>query len=58
MDRRHFITFLASMGALSTIPSVARSKDKALILGIFPRRNIKVTYKLITPMAQNLSQQL
>ena len=59
MDRRHFITYiLASMGAMGTISSAAHSKEKTLILGIFPRRNIKITYKLFTPMARYLSQQL
>ena len=58
MDRRHFLSYiLASLGALNSI-SIAHAKEKPLRLGIFPRRNIKITYKLFAPMARYLSQQL
>ena len=58
MDRRHFLSYiLASLGSLNSI-SVAHAKASPLRLGVFPRRNIKITYKLFTPLAQSLSQQL
>ena len=58
MDRRHFLSYiLASLGSLNSI-SVAHAKESPLRLGIFPRRNIKITYKLFAPMARYLSQQL
>lgn len=58
MQRRQFISYiLASAGSLVAFPVVG-AKQRPLVLGIFPRRNIKLTYKLFTPMAQYLSQQL
>lgn len=58
MDRRHFLSYiLASLGSLNSI-SIAHAKESPLRLGIFPRRNIKITYKLFAPMARYLSQQL
>jgi len=58
MQRRRFISYLlASAGSLAAFP-VLGAKQRPLVLGIFPRRNIKLTYKLFTPMAQYLSQQL
>lgn len=38
-----------------TEPHISSSK-KPLIMGIFPRRNIKATYKLFTPLAKHLSK--
>ena len=58
MNRRNFIaSFLASVAA-ATSPYPVLAQSKPLRLGIFPRRNVKLTYKLFTPMAQYLSQQL
>lgn len=58
MNRRHFISYiLASLEALNSI-SIAHAKESPLRLGIFPRRNIKITYKLFAPMARYLSQNL
>lgn len=58
MDRRSFLSFLlASAGSTAMLPTVW-SKPKPLRLGVFPRRNVKLTYTLFAPMAQYLSQQL
>jgi phosphonate transport system substrate-binding protein len=58
MNRREFVSCLiASASGLSLFNS-ARANGKTLILGIFPRRNIKLTYKLFTPLAIYLSEQL
>jgi len=58
MRRRQFLSYLlASAGSIAGLP-VARASDKPIVLGVFPRRNIKETYKLFTPMTRYLSQQL
>lgn len=58
MNRRQFTSYLVA-SALSAITGRSTSAQaEALVLGIFPRRNIKLTYKLFTPMAQYLSKQL
>lgn len=58
MDRRSFISFLlASAGATAVHPPVWANPGP-LRLGVFPRRNVKLTYSLFSPMAQYLSQQL
>lgn len=57
MNRRNFITYLLSSAALIKPPSLIAS-EMPLRLGIFPRRNVKLTYKLFTPLAQYLSEQL
>jgi len=57
MQRRQFISYLlASAGSLAAWPVVGAKRP--LILGIFPRRNIKLTYKLFTPLANYLGKQL
>lgn len=58
MNRRHFIVALAScLSATSAfLPLTGYSKNKPLVLGIFPRRNIKTTYRLFTPLANYLEQ--
>lgn len=58
MDRRNFIsTILVAAGAV-TLPALVQSSRRPLILGIFPRRNVKLTYNLFTPMTKYLSEQL
>jgi len=58
MNRRNFIAYLlTSASSLSTF-SHLHAKPKPLRLGIFPRRNVKLTYKLFTPMAKYLSAKL
>ena len=58
MNRRQFISsFLASASFLVPGSSIL-ANNKPLIVGIFPRRNIKTTYKLFSPMTKYLSQQL
>ena len=58
MDRRKFISDLLSI--LTTISFVVSrpvsSNNKPLIIGIFPRRNIKTTYRLFNPLAKHLEQ--
>ena len=48
------------MALTTSLPAIAEpvNKKKPLILGVFPRRNIKVTYKLFSPLAKYLSQEL
>jgi len=58
MLRRQFLSYLlVTVGSVFVIP-VLKAESKPLVLGIFPRRNIKLTFKLFTPMARYLSQQL
>lgn len=58
MDRRSFIALmLASVGSVSFSPALW-ADSRPLRLGIFPRRNVKLTYKLFTPMARYLSEEL
>ena len=58
MYRRRFMSYLfASAAALAARPVVG-AIQRPLILGIFPRRNVKLTYRLFTPLAQYLSEQL
>jgi phosphonate transport system substrate-binding protein len=59
--KRKTLTFcLVLLTALSGILLVdaAIAEDDPLILGVFPRRNATVTYKLFKPMAGYLSEQL
>lgn len=58
VQRRQFLSrLLVSATSLLVLPA-AGAKARPLVLGIFPRRNIKLTYKLFTPLAHYLSQQL
>ncbi|VAW93813.1 hypothetical protein MNBD_GAMMA23-744 [hydrothermal vent metagenome] len=58
VQRRQFLSsLLASVASLLVLP-VTEAKAQPLVLGIFPRRNIKLTHKLFTPLARYLSQQL
>ena len=55
------LTFcLCLLTAVSSVIFVdaAIADDESLTLGVFPRRNAKVTYKLFKPMAAYLSEQL
>lgn len=67
MTRRHFIkTTAASLlgGLVSANTLFAQklerpSRDKTpLVLGVFPRRNIKLTFRLFSPLASHLSDLL
>jgi phosphonate transport system substrate-binding protein len=51
---------LCLLTAVSSVIFVdaAIADDESLTLGVFPRRNAKVTYKLFKPMAAYLSEQL
>lgn len=40
------------------IPFPAAAIDDPLVMGVFPRRNVKLTHKMFTPLAEYLSQQL
>jgi len=58
MQRRLFMSYLlASASSLAVLP-VIKASEKPLVLGVFPRRNIKLTYQLFTPMVNYLSEQL
>lgn len=58
MRRRQFIGYIAA--AMATTPRLlsAEAKNRPIVLGIFPRRNIKITYKLFTPLTKYLSHRL
>lgn len=61
VNRRQFIsTLLSSVSSLSATKSsfAANASQKPLIIGIFPRRNIKTTYRLFTPLAEHLENVL
>ena len=58
MQRRQFLSYiLGSVGTLAGM-STAYASSRPLVLGVFPRRNIKATYKLFNPLVRYLSQQL
>ena len=58
MDRRNFISTILVAAGVVTLPALVQSSGRPLILGIFPRRNVKLTYNLFSPMAKYLSEQL
>ena len=63
MKRRHFIktTAAALLGGLSPASALSAQPDKSaspLVLGVFPRRNIKLTFRLFSPLAKHLSEVL
>jgi len=63
MKRRSFIKLSSYMLAGSILPKTTLTlsdhiNSRPLIMGIFPRRNIKLTYKLFSPMATYLSHSL
>lgn len=58
MERRRFISLMLTAASATILPNTVRSQTKPLILGIFPRRNIKLTYRLFSPMARHLSIEL
>ena len=58
MDRRNFISTILVAAGVATLPTLVQSSQRPLILGIFPRRNVKLTYNLFSPLAKYLSEQL
>ena len=58
MRRRHFIGYIAS--AIAAAPRIvsAEAKNRPIVLGVFPRRNIKITYRFFTPLVKYLSFRL
>ncbi len=58
MNRRHFISSALSLFFSSTVSSQQNRGQQTLVLGVFPRRNVKTTYKIFTPLVQALSQHL
>ena len=58
MKRRDFIAYSLATSASILFPRYAQTVEKPLVLGVFPRRNVKITYKLFTPMAELLSIKL
>ncbi len=64
MNRRHFLQQFLGVAAgsyLATTPMLARAQHNAhnpLIMGVFPRRNTKITYRMFWPMAAHLSAEL
>jgi phosphonate transport system substrate-binding protein len=40
------------------IPVPVVAADDPLVMGVFPRRNVKLTHQMFTPLAEHLSQQL
>jgi len=67
MKRRHFIKITAGTllgGLVSTNTAAAQGSKQTpgqlppLVLGVFPRRNIKLTFRLFSPLAEHLSEML
>jgi len=63
MNRRCFIKASSCLALSSLLPNSAfsagnQSKNKPLVLGIFPRRNTKLTFKLFSPLAEHISTTL
>lgn len=59
MKRRCFIKASSCLALSSLLPNSAFSaKNKPLVLGIFPRRNTKLTFKLFSPLAEHISTTL
>lgn len=59
LKRRQFLQqSSALLGSLCATRVFSAVKVKPLQIGIFPRRNIKSTYRLFNPMARYLSEQL
>ena len=63
MKRRGFIKTSSYLALTSLFPGAAysaanTSNNKPLILGVFPRRNAKLTFKLFSPIANYLSTAL
>ena len=61
MSRRVFLKqVLAAMagGYLSSIPLSGSAQNKPIIMGVFPRRNTKTTYRMFWPMAAYLAGEL
>ncbi len=62
MKRRSFIKLSSFLLVNSFLPKTTiagnAKQQHALIMGVFPRRNIKLTYQIFTPMAQYLSDTL
>lgn len=66
MKRRHFIKTTAGSllgGLLSANTATAQtpmqsSRQSPLVLGVFPRRNIKLTFRLFSPLAEHLGELL
>jgi len=64
MKRRNFIKLTGYIITTSLLPKTAlclkykNTSKQPLIIGIFPRRNIKLTHKIFTPLAEFLSNNL
>lgn len=59
MDRRLFLQSLAGITTIiGTVTSADAVSHRPLLMGIFPRRNAKTTYRMLSPMANYLSAQL
>jgi len=58
MQRRLFLSYLLGSAASLSAFQIVRANEKPLILGVFPRRNIKATYQLFTPLVDYLSERL
>jgi phosphonate transport system substrate-binding protein len=50
--------FLLLMVCAVLMPVPILAADDPLLMGVFPRRNVKLTHKMFTPLADHLSQQL
>jgi phosphonate transport system substrate-binding protein len=60
MKRRHFIKTTSGtlLGGLLSANTMSAQARKPLVLGIFPRRNIKLTFQLFSPLTEYLSDLL
>jgi len=60
LNRRNFLSMLISLVSVTSSlkSSRAYTQTKPFVIGIFPRRNIKITHKTFTPLAEYLSDVL
>lgn len=60
MNRRNFLSKLISLLSVSVLQksSPAYAQTRPFVIGVFPRRNIKVTHKMFFPLREYLSDVL
>jgi len=58
MNRRNFLNTALSLIFSNSAFAQNKFEQKTLVLGVFPRRNVKTTYTLFTPLVRALSQHL
>lgn len=57
MNRRKLIQLATALLSTAGLPAISSASKQSLVVGIFPRRNIKVTFRMFTPLVEYLQQQ-